>query len=335
MGTSVFSAKEKKQQASNPKGTGLSPCAALYAKAVMNPFSTFDELPCVPCMTPQPTQRFRLLKRGTFVIGTASVGWISWCPRNPTSDVRSVQYTTAAYAGTQFAQAVTAGTVQAQKDAMPYANADFFDPNASKSSRCVASGMRIRYVSALQSLGGTVLGCRTESKSALSVFTEAQLTANPDNVFTAVAPDWLTLLYTPQESEDTDLTEGPVNWSTSTEGNLNYGFLVHGAPGLTFEWELVEFHEFAGADSTFNSLPGVTKTHADPVGLSRVLEGVQMPIKDLDHKPWVKEACDTVIEMMAHSDSAARTVEDLLGLAGINMGGVAKLATTLLGFILA
>jgi len=58
----------------------LSPCAKLYAKALVNPFGNFDGLPCIPDLIATPSFKFAARATGIMTIGTTQVGFITINP---------------------------------------------------------------------------------------------------------------------------------------------------------------------------------------------------------------------------------------------------------------
>jgi len=295
----------------------------------------------VPDSPPVPSQRVRTVARGTFLTGTVGSGFISWCPRNPTNDVGSIRYSSGAgYAGDNFGTSLTAGVTTTTKTNLPYVNNDFKADGDFLQARLVGSGMRIRNITPDLYASGIVYGCRVAPENALEEYTSDEVKQNPVAVVAdskSFGPtDWKTLVSVPYVSEDYSLNEGPVDWANDTLGRLNLGFLVSGCDtshSNTFEWELVEFWEFVGSNSSQN-LPGVVLSYSDPVGLARVLDGIQVTSLDLSQKRLANQVASTIIGNMAHSDSAAKTVEDILGLAGMALPVVASLTKTLGAFLL-
>jgi hypothetical protein len=321
------------------KGTGLSHCAEIYAKALVNPWGDFDELPCVPCAPADLTYKFRNLMRGQFQAGSAGVGWIQWAPQNPTNNIPSIITTTNLYAGTSFAYG--AGNTSVPKASLPYSNNNFLTAGQCLGARLVASGLRVRTTTPVLNQGGSLQACRLPTGQQLSLISLNTLAASVETVKTGAQlttreDGWNYWNYIPQDEEDIDFPDGNVDYSTAGKGFLNFGMAYQGPAGTaaTFDWEIIEFWEFSGGTSTV-VLPNLTRSHADPVGLSRVLEGVSVPPQTLALGDFARRASERIIEEMANSDSAAKTVEDMLNLAGMALPAVNTLVNSLVKMLIA
>lgn len=325
-----------------PPGVGLSDCSLVYARALVNPFGEFEELPCIPSSPPAETQRWRSLTRGSFQTGSAGTGFVTYQPQNPVNNANSVNSTTSAYAGSGAYTFGVGGVTASNRATLPYAVTDFSGAGDFLEARLVASAIRIKsYTNALD-VGGLMYGTRLPSGETLQGRTIANLLQNPLTVIEAVTLDhqdeWRYLIWCPGDAGDLGFFDSNVNYAIGAGGEFDsfqLGFMVQAsdpAKPQLFEWEIMEFWEFSGSNSA-RSMPEVTRSHADPVGLARVLEGACT----LPTTLTIEEAADTmaanVVEEMAHSDSAAKTVEDLLGGVGKTITSTMKMAESLAAFL--
>lgn len=58
----------------------LSPCAKLYAQALINPFGDFEGMPCIPDLIATPSFKFAARATGIFTIGTTGIGFVAVNP---------------------------------------------------------------------------------------------------------------------------------------------------------------------------------------------------------------------------------------------------------------
>jgi len=318
-----------------PAGTGLSACASWYAKAVSNPFGQFDELPCVPCEPAVPSYRFRNLSRRAFTTGAQGVGFVMIAPQDWANDDPSISITTTLFNGTTYSLPA-AGVTRSVRSGLPFqvASADGI------SGRLVGLGMRCRNITQALNVGGLLIGSTVDTQSDLTNYSQQQVLDSTDSVLAPQAlsdqTEWSQIVWRPKQ--DMDRSFQPSGDNSTINANPSMGFLAI-APGVlvpqTYEVEIQEFWEFIGeSPTTSERVPGVENSHADPVGLARVSDGSQTMPDDLTKEAWARETAGGIVEAIAHSDSVAKTVEDLMGLAGMTLPIAGKLAASLLGFLL-
>jgi len=116
--------------------------------------------------------------------------------------------------------------------------------------------------------------------------------------------------------------------------------IVAQAPDIShaqaFEVEYTEFFEYTGVavvSTTLIAPPDLVMSHSDDVGLDRVLQAAERIPKSLAPAEWVSQMAVGCVDSMAHSDTAARTVEDLMGIAGLSGGTIGGLVKTLVSFL--
>lgn len=313
-----------------PRGVGLAPCALNYAKAVSNPFGEFADLPCVPGDPPLPTYRFRATTRGTFSTSTSnSNGFVAVAPKCGFNDIATVFSTTSSFGGTAIATSGT-GVTASFRSTLPFTNG-FITANG-MSMRLVGMGLRVRNITQALYMGGILFGLQIDQNELSTTFTASSIPADPRTALVAQAmadqKSWSVMVWRPTDMGDLDFMGEDTGYGAADPKLFFWCIAPPGAP-QTFEFELIEFWEFYG-----RGVPEYTVSHADPVGLSRVLDGIQMRPITLDQKDWVNHTAQAVVDSIAHSDSVAKTVEDLLGLAGMGGGLVGGLVKGLTSFLL-
>lgn len=321
------------------EGTGLSKPAELWLKALVNPFGTFSELPYVPMTTTVKSKRFRAFQRGMFATGATGTGFVMWCPLVPTNNQNAIWTTDASWAGgTNFTAGPATGVTASNKTSMEYANAAFSSSGNFLQARLVSSCMRIRCTTAPYRTQGMVMAVQVQTGGNVATVTAAALANSEDSVIVptrAAEKDWLYWRFIPVDESDYSFNDDYVNYASSTANQPSIGFWVSGADtttGCMFEYELVEYWEFMGETSTI-VLDDVVDGYSDPVGGARVLETLAYMPRTLRLQEAISQAANSVVEAIAHSDSVAKTVEDLLGLAGIPLNVVGKLASSVIGML--
>lgn len=325
-----------------PPGAGLSKCAMLFAKAQSNPFGSFDELPCIPSSPPVETQKWRSLSRGSFTTNTAGIGFVLVAPLIACNNVASIWTDKVAGAAPTFSKAGVDANA-GMKTTLPYPNADFSSADNFLTARLVGCGLRIKSTTQAMNVGGLAMGCRLPPGEDLTQYTFDQLLQQPQTVVCPQTLDgqgeWLQLVWHPGDYSDISFSDSAVDYSVGAidQRAATMGFLVQ-APSVavqqSYEYELMHFWEFSGAYSA-QALPEVTTSDDDPIGLARVLGASQVTPNSLTIKETVTDMANGVVDAMAHSDSAAKTVEDIMGVLGIDGNVVGKLVTGLASFLLA
>lgn len=318
-----------------PAGTGLSDCAALYAKAQANPFGTFSVLPCVPCSPPTPTQRWKTINRGTFVTSSADgTGFFEVCPYVCAQNTPKFSWSSAStYAGGSPA-ATGVGITNNPNGQLPYSASAL---GGGVQGRLVALGIRVRNITQALNVGGLLCVAQLGDQQNVNNFTFAALAALPD---TSLVPqalsaqgDWTQLSWRPMSMSSLDWQPDD---GIGQNGSPTLIVFVKNAPAAaTFEFECVEFWEFQGQTTSTNP-PFLTVSDADQVGFDRVLDAAQRIPTTPDAADWQKQMAYGLVEAIAHSDSVARTVEDLLGggrRGGGMLGSVGGILKSILGFL--
>lgn len=317
-----------------PPGTGLSGCAASYAKALTNPWGAFDDLPCVPLAPPTQTQKWRTLMRFNVQTGTNSYGYFMCAPYISSNNTAKYAMTTNAYTGGASTVPATSGTgvVSAFNTQLPYTAANMA---AGMSARLVALGIRSKNVTQLMNIGGSIVAGQIDDQgNAVGGYSPVVVTALSDFVYTEGRREgWAILNWRPFGATsldwmpDDNLTQN-ANWT------MMFVFTAPAASAVqTWEVEVVEFWEYQGVAPGTIAPPELTMTDADQTGTDRILSAAQRLPLTLDAHDWDAQMAHGVVEAMAHSDSVAKTVEDLTGLAGLPVKTAVDLVGSLMAFL--
>lgn len=329
------------------QGTGLSDCAALYAKAISNPFGTFEQLPCVPCTPPVETQRWCSKTRGTFGTGEAGYGSLVVAPYPPDNGTAKYCYTNSSFTGaTNIPIAAGVGSLAVADTGLPYTAANFAN---GMQARLVALGVRWRNITAAGQVAGICAAVQVEDDITANQLTFGQVITMPQavvvpNVIQALKigeqqNTWNTLVWRPRDMGSLDMYP---DLQMAIDTNTNFTMIVVASSTADepqyFEFEIVEFFEYTGiaiSGGVVTGPPAITISDADAVGVDRVLAGAQRAPLDLAAESWAEQISVGIIDAVAHSDSSARTAEVLSGSAGFGVGQAISMANALMGYLLA
>jgi len=210
---------------------------------------------------------------------------------------------------------------------LPYTLASFASNKIQ--GRLVGLGLRVRNITQALNVGGLLYAIQGTRATDLTGYTVAQIKADPRTVLVPQAlseqTEWSVMVWRPNETSDLDL-DGDFTLAST----LSMAFIADIPTNTpqTFEWEMVEFWEYAAGGPGL-TLPEMTMQHADPVGLARVTEALQTPPNTLQQKEWITDAATGLVDAVAHSDSVAKTVEDLMGFAGMATGMIGPMVSSL------
>lgn len=257
----------------------ISPCTAMYTKALTNPFGQFDELPCIPDVITLPSYKFQTTTRGSFSVGSGGVGFVAGKPGCPVSDSPCIEYTLPTFAGGSYQPALPSppvGVATANNDSV-FTQADF-QVNGIIESRLVGAGLRVHYQGSEINRGGLVV-----------------LHRQPGNTAIAGNSTAATLLQfkTSTQAPATRNAES-VNYRPDTPGMLGYAvpvfpqastlmiYVEGGSPGTSWNYEFIQFFELIG------NRQNPTASHSDPVGMGSALGS--LPVNNSLDQPWYQEA---------------------------------------------
>jgi hypothetical protein len=250
----------------------ISDCARDYLQALTDPFGyTSNGLPCVPDLNDLASYKVSTIATGTFVVGTTGIGYVAVAPQNATNDVPIGVTTTALFAGAAIASAGV-GITSFVNPRAPYGTANLRD------SRLVAMGLRCRYMGTELNRGGRIITAVTAAQGdGWNGTTTNGILSRPDSSSFECDRKWHGVNWKPLSINDVTYISNRNNDAT-TAGSPGYNQMVcyvdGGTTGNSYEFQLVAYWEFIprydSATSTTFSVPNVSKSHADLVGLSNV-----------------------------------------------------------------
>jgi len=253
----------------------MSECAASYMRALCDPFSSIDPLPCIPDAITLPSYKMRVVTRGVAYVGASGFGaaiadpWSSpWNDNGPNDPPLLLSNASNAWTAATFLPAVTSTDWSQAHSNSLFAFTTLNQPMVNL--RLVAGGLRIRYTGTTLNEGGQVAVTRVPSNITMIGNTPLFL-ENMAN--TSVAP--------------VSRKGNFVNYYPDALGTLSYnsvtafshgggfgdqypiGFVFTGTPGNSFYVELVTYFEVIG--TTFPQ----TASQLDTVGYSAVMNAAQ------------------------------------------------------------
>jgi len=268
-----------------PFASGLSECSESYLRAISHPFGDFPEPPCIPDMITIPSFKVTAVCRGSFTIGSGTVGWVVIDPFkliwNDGSFAGSnvsypVLYTTSSFGGTTYSWSVSGG---APTTGVTGANSSSLFNQAALTGaagkqveyRLVGAGLRIAYCGTELNRGGRVIMYRSRDNESLTLpYTAADFLKDPTSHFSQVQRNWETVTYIPAHPNKAGYaTKGSYNVSDGGVDHYNLIGYVDGAvAGQSFVFEAVGLFELIGS-----SFPG-TSSHSDPIGYGAIMSSI-------------------------------------------------------------
>lgn len=248
----------------------LSACAAMYMKAICDPFDSRlqTSAPCIPDLLDQASFKFSTVQRGTFNIGTQGVGSIQISPFVCYNDEPNILITQAGYALADTPVAGDASTTLVNNTQFPWIS------TAKREVRTVACGLRVRYLGkTIDQAGVSCPFMAVGIGDNTSRLTAAQILDRDDTQWYNNDRTWRGCTYRPLQS--TDYQYSDRSFPLSIPGTNNkMAVLVSGTAAGQMGYEVVTFFEaLPKHDVTLNvvnAVPGVTKSDSDIDGLSTV-----------------------------------------------------------------
>jgi hypothetical protein len=302
----------------------------MYARALVNPFGDFPELPCIPDSLILPSQKVKCFAKGTFATGINGCGFISVNPFlmitkggviNPPGGAVNATYpilfTTTAYPYTDY-NYPNGGTLETGvtfAESTSIFDATSFD-NSIKQYRLVGCGISIRYVgSTFQNQGLVTLVRSPGNQTIPDGYTEQQLNAIQSSIQLPLSrgrevvtyiPDAPQLLgYSPKS--DYDATLFPNN---AVQRRSLLIFISGGSTTTPQRWqyEVVAYYEVIGPDFTLSA------SHADPIG-APVMQA-SLPIQIPSEAPQKVENTLLQATVQAIGETVSAIAPPLLGAMG-------------------
>jgi hypothetical protein len=270
----------------------LSPCAHLYARSLIDPWSLVDgrgvdELPCVPTFPNQKTRKYTAYIKTMVTVGASGNGALALAPRrlannyDTTNDTAApLMYTSDATVafGTAFPTVDSQSALSGGLTATNY-NSDYDTSQAVQEAyicRLVCAGVRVRYAGTELNRGGNIHGYVDPSHTSVSTLTVDQISQRESYYRCQNVREWCTIVYSPLFMDQLELQpdflyrdDGEVPDSSNLDSHF-MGFVFTGmVAASTFEVEVVASFEIQGP-----AVRGQTRSTADTVGMQAVLNTV-------------------------------------------------------------
>jgi len=279
--------KARQRQALTMAFPLLSDCAMAYCLALTDPFGEMPVLPCIPDMINIPSFKFKARVTGTFVIGTAGVGWVVMDPfammyNNGAASTSSTistallstnaSYTNTTYTWSLTGTALSTGVIGSNSGSMfTYAalSGDGLNPN--NEIRLVGAGLRARYVGQPLYRAGRMVMYRDRSNTNITTGCN-MLTFTKDQVYQTcpVNEDYQAVTFSHCKPitigyQQVSLFNAGVNGGVNSFCMIAYIEAGAAASGQLMEFDAVAFFEVVG-----NDLGQPTPSDSDPLGYAAV-----------------------------------------------------------------
>lgn len=253
----------------------LSSCATSYLRALTNPFSHIEPMPCIPDMVTIPSYKFRTVCRGVAQIGINGIGAAIFCPwtslwsNNGIND-HPLLVSNGANTWTESTNLPAASSA----DWIGVKSNSIFDYSTVTANgvavRLVAAGIRVRYTGTTLNMGGQVNIVRMPSNNTIIGTSKATAQNYPNTTVAQVSRGDHFVTYYPDYSQWLAYTTPSSFGSGGVYGDLwPLGFYLTGVPLNTFYVECVSYFEVIG--TRFQPTP----SHMDSVGYSAVMTAAQ------------------------------------------------------------
>jgi len=256
----------------------LSKCSQMYLRALIDPFTPFGELPCIPDAICIPSYKFGTRVRGNFVIGTGGVGWVVAAPFLPTIDSFQALSTTSAYVLNVYNR-TAAGVVGSINDSA-FSNATA--PNLQY--RLVGCGLRAWFQGSEFNRGGlVVLHRQPQNTDILAGTNENDFLRYRTTIQAPAVRKSESVCYRPDDPAQ--FAYNP--YVIAPGGDPRYSLLIYvtGATlGQTWGYELFNYYEMIGDRQQ------PTQSHSDSSGMGAVMSS--LPVVNSTQPPaaQLKEA---------------------------------------------
>lgn len=280
------------------------------------------EPPCVPDNITLESYKFAVRARGSGAIGSGGVGYIAVNPYNPyiyssTNNVCGF-VTGSGFAGTTFSDPTVGGVSQIATDAtMPYTNADNYD----QAYRVVGAGLKVQYTGNVMNQQGLFVIARDPSNSPfVGGTTIPALLLFRETTQLRVDQNWHCVLWKPATASDItyaprgiDIDGTMLTGTKLFNTNPTMGiFITGGTAGASFEYDFIVWFEMTG-----RTLPSISTSHSDPIGMSAVSAAVsshQPETTPANNAIAFGQSVDQKIESFSFLDSVASVASSIMPL---------------------
>lgn len=245
----------------------LSACARKYAKVLEDPFS--GATACVPTLTNFPTMKHSCRVRGTFITGTAGVGYVTFSPgRAMYNDTVGAFATDGTFAGTTVTNGAGGGTI-AYNTNSTYSSV--MSSNQIK-ARVVGAGLRVRNVTALLNRGGGLCAAETLNHVNTTGFDYSTLLAmDTADTLDGTLGTWQSVVWHPQDEDEFDYYSAAA--LTPTDMSFYTLAFICNAPSAATV-QTYEFEGYVAFEAKGTAVHGLTPSDSDPAGLAHVQNAV-------------------------------------------------------------
>jgi hypothetical protein len=241
--------RRRQRLTANPFQASTS-AVARYLKLFASPF-TADTVG-LPVFPSPPSAKVTSWIRGTFYTGTQGCGYVYGLP-TAANDSAGWTYTLATTGSTYFISSGNTTSVAAQN--LPFPVAQFTEATGIR-QRCVCAAIRVRYVGKDQDLGGVVYPFIHPTHGDINNYSQTSMAGFEESYKSIpVSRDWITLVWSPVHRAELDyvhVVTTPNHANPELLGVAHMGILVAATPGLNFEFEIVQHHEFLGVGAAMS-----------------------------------------------------------------------------------
>lgn len=324
-----------------PSSPGLTGCATKYFIAVSNPWSPQARGACIPRNPCPPSQKVSMTTYLTVVIGINGIGFVAVSPCLA-SDSPIAWSSTATYAGSAITNlnctngGISGGETIVDYLMTPFKNAQLTGVFPEISGKIISTGVRSQYIGKLTDRNGLIT-CFHDPNHMTVATTPSNIRDRQEAVTRAVGsnPCELTIygvdereFQYPDGSSAGGLVENlkqiyPFSGGINVTGTEQFGrpvgaIVYYGAPGTTFDVEIIQHMEFVGRSAT-NSTPNVSDS-----------SGFDMVTSALDRVPQILST-STVQSFTSAASQALGQVSSQLGRAAVNAGANYLMKRTMTG----
>lgn len=273
----------------------MTPCAAKYALAIIDPWSASAQGACIPNKAARPSQKVTSFARFDVAIGTQGFGWVMFSPCLANNSFFA-RYTTSAYALTDATAPdwAAAGSSSIGMSNLPYTNAQLNDSGAAGSipaiqGRIVAFAASARYIGTELNRSGSVVCFSDPGHENVNGITYADILSRTEASFEIPNSDrsecklsvigitdseqtYPDIAYAPDATTANILACYPFSTgNTASAATLGTGsspaiIMFHGVAGMTYHVEVVVHCEYIGALAEAKTTPNTV----DEIGFARI-----------------------------------------------------------------
>lgn len=254
----------------------VSQCALDYLKALVNPWATFHEPPCIPDLISIPSYKYSTTAKITMAIGTGGVGWVCLDPwtmmcTGVSLEDAPLKYTTTTYAA-DTATALVNDVVSTPGVTTGQSNSPFTFTNVQDDSiqfRLVGGAIKLQYVGTNLNLGGECISYRSPGNVDYRAHQSTLLQIASSTRFPCKRGD-VSVCYLPDNTSFLSYFN-IKSYSIYHGGSQHHsiGFYVTGVPGNTYAVEAKCHFEMVGGNFQ------VTASSTDATGFAAVSSSVQ------------------------------------------------------------